>query len=134
VDLLIEFVVSLVVQLLSDVLGELAVDGFLRGLAEALEHRVGRYAVFTVLGLAFGVVWGWHLSSRAQPPNLLWVSLGFAFAALMVRLLSTSVDRPFVLREAFEPPWRWSPQRLTGLVFLNLGLATGVLAGWSLTG
>lgn len=133
-DLLIELVVSVVVQLVTDVLGELAVDGLLRGVAEALEHRVGRYAVFTALGLAFGLIWGWHLSSRVQPPHLLWVSLGFAFAALMVRLLSTGVDRPFDVREAFAPPWRWGPQRLTGLVLLNLGLATGTLAGWSLLG
>jgi hypothetical protein len=133
VDLVLELIVSVIVQFVVEVLGELLVDTALRGVASAMQSRLGRYVVAALLGELFGVWWGHHLSGHGTLPKLLWVSLVFAVAAFVLSLRARGSESP--LRGAgwsrlLLPPWRWSRDRLIGLGILNLVLAQGIVIGF----
>ena len=98
---MIELLVQLVVQLVVEVIGDLLIETSLRGVANVLGKRVGRYALGAVaLVLAVG---------RAGAPSV--VRSGW--------------------RAQFAWPWQWSADRLVGFALINAGLAVGVVVGFA---
>lgn len=132
-DLILELVVGLIVQLVLEVVSGLLELAAVEGAARALQSRPGRWGLTALFGLAVGAIWGYSLRDQYHLPRLLWVALAFAVLAVLVRLFA---DRDRVVptlsgwRQLVTVPWRWTNERLTGLVFLNVALAGGVLLGY----
>jgi hypothetical protein len=132
VDIVLEFLIQFVVQLVVEVIGDFLLETAFHGVANVLRSRIGRYAIAALAGFGFGLAWGDHLRGNATWPKLLWVSLALAAAALIAAV--TRVANPAAtipaegsaLRQALTPPWRWHPDRLIGLVVLNLAIAGGI--------
>ena len=129
-DFLVELIVGVIVQCVVEIVGELLIETALSGAASALESRIGRWTLATLLGGGFGVFWGHHLSGQASWPKLLWVSLGFAAVAFLVSMLAPPSAKASTWRELVQPPWRWSADRLLGLGVLNIALAAGIVIGF----
>ncbi len=130
-DIILELIVSAVVQFVVEILGELLLDTALHGVATALQSRIGRWTLATLLGGGFGLLWGDHLSGQASWPRLLWVSLAFAAAACLLTLRARpATPVASTWRDLLLPPWRWSGERLLGLGVLNIALAAGIVIGF----
>jgi hypothetical protein len=134
-----DFLIELLLQFIVQVVIEVIFEAIWRGLARAFRAPTGRYALTAVVGVGFGIGWGWHLASEPHPPNLLWASTALAIAALvMVRRksglhgdsISTSGDAAW--RRALSPPRTWPPDRWMDFAVLNVAIAAGILAGYSL--
>lgn len=134
-DFLIEALIQIVVQ----ILGDIVIEGVFHGVAVVLRRTLGRWITGGLLGLAFGIAWGRHLSGATHYPRLLWVSLVLALVALV---LAMGRPRPeeapqdatasaFDMRWLVTPPWRWGYERLYGFAFINAGITAGVLAAFS---
>jgi hypothetical protein len=133
VDFVIELLVGLVVQFVSELIGELMMAAAVQGAAHAIHSRVGRYGLTAVFGLAIGAIWGFSLRDEHHVPRLLWVSLAFAGLAAILRIVDVpgrEVSPGLGWRQALTVPWRWSKERLIGLMFLNVAMAAGVLLGY----
>ena len=126
--LLLELLVYLVVE----VLGDLALEGGARGTIRFLRSRTGRFVTAGLVGLGFGLAWGTALSGGATWPRLLWVSLSLGAAALLLAAGRAGAPaqhdtRSAPWRRALVPPWRWSAERLVGVAVLNGALALGIV-------
>jgi hypothetical protein len=141
---MIEFLLEIVFEFLFQFLFEVFVDAAGRGIAGALSNRFTRLAISSVfvaaVGFAGGFWWGTRLSEvRTTPPKLLYVSIALAFAfALLAVMRARSGERlgddnPLAIRFG-EPPWRkgyWTTTRLISFAVVNVGVALGVVAGFT---
>ena len=141
-DFVVELFIQLVLQIIGELIGELLLDGLFRHAARFLVSRIGRVVVGGVVGVAFGVSWGVHLSGGTAWPKLLWASLALAAGALVLavgragaRPETSREGRGFrhAVSEAVQPPWRWSAYRLLAFALLNLGIAAGIGIGFDRT-
>ncbi len=65
-------VLELAVYLVAEVGGDLLLEGGARGAVRVLRTRTGRYVTAALVGLGFGLVWGYALSGSPTWPRLLW--------------------------------------------------------------
>ena len=94
---------------------------------------LGRSIVGAVVGLGFGLAWGFHLADRSGPPKLLWVSIVLAAVALaLIRSDRASDERepPSFWRRLVVPPWRWPNRRLADFAAMNAAIAAGIAIGY----
>ena len=133
-EILLEFVIQVVAQILVELVGDVLLGNAFRGVANVLRSTLGRYVTGALLGFGFGLAWGDHLSGQSTWPKLLWVSL--ALAGVAVVLAVNAAGRPAAgdptalagdpWRDIVTPPWRWRPDRLVGFVVVNLAIAGGI--------
>lgn len=134
-----DFLIEAVIQIVVELFGEIVLEGVFHGVVAVLRRQIGRWITGGLLGLAFGVAWGRHLSGGTHYPRLLWVSLALAVLALVLALGRPRERRPGSgdLRSGLDPrwlltpPWKWAAERLVGVAFINSGLAVGVLIAFS---
>ena len=134
-----DFLIELLVQFIVEVVGEVIFEAIWHGLAHAYRTRIGRYALTAVVGVCFGIWWGWHLSAEPDPPKLLWVSSGLGLVALLFArrhavndVVSASPAGHPAWRQALEPPNRWPASRWMNFVILNASIAIGIVGGYVL--
>lgn len=128
-DFLLEALIQAIIEIVVQLLGLIAVEAALEGVAHALANRIGRLVIGTSVGLAFGVAWGTHLNGQSHWPRLLWVSLAFAVIAVVLAMGRDGAQQEEMpgWRSLLVPPWRWSRDRLIGLVLINAGIAIGIV-------
>jgi hypothetical protein len=133
VDVLLEFLVEFVVQLLFEVV----LDSGLRGLERLLRTKAGR-AIATILvmlgvGYGAGFAWGVHVANTGQryTPRSVWVSVGLAVLAAALAVYARR-DPDWDTRFSRVPTMlQWPVSRLASLVVLNAALAIGVAVGFN---
>ncbi len=126
-DFVLELFLQLIVQVVFEVLAEGAFELFAK-------TRVGRWLVGMLVGGCFGVAWGTHLSGGAHPPKLLWVSAASAVLAFGAAFVTVNRQRPEPMTfwdVVVQPPWEWSVDRYLAFGLMNVGIAIGIVLGYS---